>query len=100
MVPDPGAVGQERAPAALNGQYALVTTEPWWRRLEGQPPNPQWWERSAMARVGLIGTVIFGGGFLLRTGFPDRLGGFAWLWGLLAAPFVILLIAGVLRSRA
>jgi hypothetical protein len=53
-----------------------------------------------MARVGLIGTVIFGGGFLLRTGFPDRLGGFAWLWGLLAAPFVILLIAGVLRSRA
>lgn len=66
--------------------------------MDGRPPSPQWLQRSLAARVGLSGTIIFGGGFLLRLGFPDRLGN-AGVWGLLTVPFVVLLIVGVLRSR-
>lgn len=73
--------------------------KPWWRRLDGQPPNPRWWEASPVARVGFIGTVIFGGGFLVRAGFGGP-GDLVWLWALLAAPFVVLLAVGILRSRA
>lgn len=49
--------------------------------------------------MGLIGTVIFGGGFLLRIAFADRVGGSAMVWALLAAPFVVLLVVGIFRSR-
>lgn len=76
-----------------------MTDRPWWRRLDGQPRNPQWWERSSVARVGLIGSVIFGGGLLVRLAFAEQVSGSAWLWALLAAPFVVLLVVGVLRSR-
>lgn len=76
-----------------------MTERPWWRRLDGQPINPRWWDRSPLARVGFIGVVIFGGGFLLRLAFADELGGSTWLWALLAAPFVVLLVVGVVRRR-
>jgi hypothetical protein len=74
-----------------------MAEKPWWRRLDGQPPSPQWWERSPSARVGFIGTIIFGGGFVLRLVFQL---GMEWLFALLTAPFVVLLAVGVYRSRA
>ena len=87
----------DRSPSEWH--HAFVAEKPWWRRLDGRPPSPQWWERSTWARVGLIGTIIFGLGFVLRLGFPDRFGGLAWLWGLTTAPFIVLLAVGILRSR-
>jgi hypothetical protein len=81
------------------GQDAPVSEKPWWRRLDGRPPpGPQWLERSLVARAGLVGTVIFGGGFLLRIAFPDKLG-YAPLWGLLAVPFVVALLWSFRQSR-
>lgn len=52
-----------------------------------------------LARIGFTGTVIWGGGAALRMAFADKLGGFAWLWALITAPFVAMLVLGIRRSR-
>ena len=81
------------------GQCVWVTEKPWWRRLDGYPPDPRWWNDSLLFRSGFLGTVIFGGGALLRLAFPEKLG-YAWLYAAPALVSIVVLIVSIRRSDA
>lgn len=78
-----------------------MADKPWWRRLDGQPPNPEWWDQWSRSRLAIVGfglTIVFASNFVLRLVFSDRLG-FAWVYGILTAASVVALVVGVRRSR-
>jgi len=98
---------QENVGPARN--HMPMAERPWWQRLDGMPPwmadraqqqrsNPQWWD-SPLTRVGFIGTIIWGGGAIVRFAFPERLGGGGPFFALLTIPWVIALVVGIVRGR-
>lgn len=88
--------------ASFRSERLRMGERPWWMQLGGQPAwasSPRWWDKSTLARVGFISSIIWGGGLILRLIFPDKLGGDAWFYAVLTLASLVALLVGVAQAH-